>query len=82
MTRDEAITALQNRLAQLTRARRLGPYQAFDQLVQEDGSTDALREAYDALLRAVPDMKSAIDRVMADRIVRPRAGRETQVRRR
>jgi hypothetical protein len=70
MTRDEAIATLRDGLKNLPfGARRADAFAAFDRLVLDvhlDTTESFVREAYQALVSAMPELKPAADKLLMD----------------
>ena len=74
MTRDEAIAKVRDALAHLQFGQaRAGASKAFDRLVYNlDASDEATMEAHQLLVDAMPEVKLALDRILAERFLTPR----------
>ncbi len=70
MTRDEAVATLRNGLSSLpTGIARADAYDAFDRLrfaLHVETTEWLIREAHTTLIRAVPALKPAADKLLAD----------------
>ena len=74
MTRDEAIATVRDALVQLQfGAARASASRAFDRLVYNlEASDEVTKLTHDALVAALPDVRPALDRILAERALTPR----------
>lgn len=74
MTRDEAIAKVRDALVQLQfGAVRASACRAFDRLVYNlEASDEVTRLTHDALVAALPEVRPALDRILAERALTPR----------